>query len=274
MRLWQRLLRRAGWPLRFSEGFNVRPRMSLLLPRPVGTTSDDDRLRVGLTPDAACGVAAPAAAHEAAVLSDSAPDVEALSAALAAVLPDGIALLAVRPAESKADFRVEAAEYLATLPEGCRVEPDAVAALLAADRHLALRTDERGAHSERDIRPFIQELTADGRQVRMRLAVTDSGSARPTEVLVALGVPEADLPAIRLHRTRTICAADMDGRTGHGDKENGDCPHFADSTCEPGAASARNGDCPHFAPHAAGSCGSQSAVPAAPVPPPEGGPQE
>lgn len=42
MRLMTRALARAEAPLRFSQGFNPRPRLSLPLPRPVGVAAVDD----------------------------------------------------------------------------------------------------------------------------------------------------------------------------------------------------------------------------------------
>src|SRR5690606_16197351 len=48
MRLFERALARARLPVKHSEGFNPRPRMSLPLPRPVGVATLADRLVVEL----------------------------------------------------------------------------------------------------------------------------------------------------------------------------------------------------------------------------------
>ncbi len=53
MRAIERLLRRAGLPLRYSQGFNPRPALSLVLPRPVGVASEADLLVVTLEEDLA-----------------------------------------------------------------------------------------------------------------------------------------------------------------------------------------------------------------------------
>ena len=190
LRLWQRLLRRAGWPLRFSEGYNVRPRLRLLLPRPVGVTSDDERLRVGVAADA--------------------PQLEPWTASLRAVLPDGLSLWEVAPAEAKAADRVTGVEYVATVPQDCRLRAGRAGELLAAGTCvLPRRLDAAGNEREIDIRPFVQSLRVEDRRVHMRLTVTDSGSARPREVLTALGVSEEAMAGVRLHRTQITRAADV-----------------------------------------------------------------
>ena len=38
-RAWERMLRRAGFPLVFSQGYNPRPRLQLATPLPLGITS-------------------------------------------------------------------------------------------------------------------------------------------------------------------------------------------------------------------------------------------
>ncbi|MBI4580945.1 MAG: DUF2344 domain-containing protein, partial [Planctomycetes bacterium] len=49
MRMFERALARTDLPVRFSEGFNPRPKLSLPLPRPVGIATTADVLVVELT---------------------------------------------------------------------------------------------------------------------------------------------------------------------------------------------------------------------------------
>ena len=49
MRLWHRALRRSGLPLRMSEGFHVRPRVSFALARGVGIVSESEWLEFELS---------------------------------------------------------------------------------------------------------------------------------------------------------------------------------------------------------------------------------
>lgn len=46
MRLWERALRRAGLPLRYSQGYHPHPRLSLALPLAVGMTAEAEWLEV------------------------------------------------------------------------------------------------------------------------------------------------------------------------------------------------------------------------------------
>ncbi len=189
LRLWQRLFRRAGWPLRFTEGFNVRPRIRLLLPRPVGITSNDEYLRIGLDADE--------------------PRLEQWTESLQATLPEGISLHGVAMAGHKTEDRVIAAEYVARCPEGRAPDSQRIIDLLAAETCPMRRCmDSRGNEKIVNIRPFVQSLRLEDDEVRMRLAVTNAGSARPSEVLTALGVAGEDLTATRLHRTQIIRSAD------------------------------------------------------------------
>ncbi len=48
LRVFGRALVRAGIKIRYSQGFNPRPRLSLPLPRPVAVVSDDELLSVYL----------------------------------------------------------------------------------------------------------------------------------------------------------------------------------------------------------------------------------
>jgi len=68
-RMLKRALVRAGIELRYSEGFNPHPKMSLPLPRSVGMASDCELVLIGIL----CDAQTPAAAHYAAMLSQQLP---------------------------------------------------------------------------------------------------------------------------------------------------------------------------------------------------------
>ena len=53
LRLFERALARAGIPVRYSEGFNPRPRFSVVVPRPVGVASRDELMVLEVTADLA-----------------------------------------------------------------------------------------------------------------------------------------------------------------------------------------------------------------------------
>jgi radical SAM-linked protein len=172
MRLWERAMRRAGLPLRMSEGFNPRPRFSLSEPRSVGVASDAELLEFELA-----DWVSP----------------ETLLDRLRRQLPESIvadSLDLVRPSDKA---RPEAVVYLAALPEPVTDLADRVAQVLALATAPIVRRRPTGDKSL-DARPFIESLAAEGQQVRMVLRTGPGGTVRPDEVLRLLGL-QADAVA-------------------------------------------------------------------------------
>lgn len=171
MRMFSRALARADLPIRFSEGFNPRPRLSLVLPRPVGVASDDEMLLLDFTEAVAT---------------------ERIEAGLADQLPDGIALLQVEPVDSSYRPRVRSVRY--TLP----LEPDQgqsvgrkVAEMLNAEL-VSVTRQKPGERQQRqrNIRRYIEQAGIDRHgQLYLELLVADDGTARPAELLEWLGLP-------------------------------------------------------------------------------------
>jgi len=94
MTLCERSAARAKLPIRFSEGFNPRPKLSLLLPRPVGVASRCELLIIEFDQDAAAD------------LSESDP-----ASRLSEQFPDGMKLIKVEPLPNKPKARVRAVTY-------------------------------------------------------------------------------------------------------------------------------------------------------------------
>ena len=95
--VFQRACVRAGIKLRYSRGFNPRPKLSLPLPRPVGVVSDDDLLCLCIETSA------------------SSFDAEGLKAELSSQLPAGCELLSVRAVEGKRPPQPVSARYVLTV---------------------------------------------------------------------------------------------------------------------------------------------------------------
>jgi radical SAM-linked protein len=161
MRLWERALRRTGLPLRMSQGFNPRPKMSLVEPRSVGTASEAELLEFELAdwvnPDA--------------VLQ-----------ALRGEVPADIAVTAldlVRPSDKAHPVAVE---YVAHLPEDVADLERRIDRLLAQTEAPVVRHRPTG-DKHLDARRFIERLEADGRTVRLVVRTGPNGTVRPDEVL-------------------------------------------------------------------------------------------
>ena len=139
MRTMQRAFLRAGYPLKYSEGFNPHPQISILLPLSVGCASVCELMDFQLVEDV---------------------DLAELPARLTAVMPEGIAAQEAYPAEIKS-------RYLKWLRVTGRYEYDtrdlaemaeALRAFYARESIVITRKTKRGM-GEMDIRPAIRELT-------------------------------------------------------------------------------------------------------------------
>jgi len=165
MRLFERALRRAGLPTAMSQGFNPRPRISLPAPLSVGIEGHNEvfdfELREWVQPEEA-------------------------RQRLERELPEGIRIRAVRVLPPKPDRQPTRLSYRIPLLEGHPVTEDAVRNLLAADRIVVERSGGKKART-RNIAEFIRDLRLEDDTLRLLLEVTAGGTARPEEVLGALG---------------------------------------------------------------------------------------
>jgi radical SAM-linked protein len=179
MRLWERALRRAGLPLRMSEGFNPRPRMSLVEPRSVGIASEAELIEFELADWVNPDVALEALRRE---------------------VPAGIEVASldlVRPADKA---RPQAVVYVARLQEPCPDLPDRVVRLLALDKAPIVRHRPTGDKSL-DARAFIQTVEAGAAEVHMVLTTGPTGTVRPDEILRLLGFSPDAVARTKIQRT-------------------------------------------------------------------------
>ncbi|MCS7177969.1 MAG: TIGR03936 family radical SAM-associated protein [Anaerolineae bacterium] len=172
VRVWERAMRRVGFPLAYTGGFTPRPRLQIALPLPLGFASEAEWLDVWLEAPLAPG--------------------EAIRV-LKATLPNG---LTVRQAEEvpvdapSLPAQVRAADYgvvvETTVPEDeirRRIEE-----LLAAT---TLPRERRGRPY--DLRPLVLSLRLEEAgfghtALAMRLSAQEGATGRPEEVLDALGL--------------------------------------------------------------------------------------
>jgi len=189
-RTWERIVRRAGLPMAYSEGFNPQPRLSFAAALPVGCTSDQEVLDV--------------------ILSEP-RDLAEIRDRLNQAAPEGITVLDVAEVSYSApalQTQTRAAEFVVTLldpisPQDMR---ERVQALMNATSIERTRRDKTY-----DLRPLILgmsvEVSETGHvQVGMTLKAEESGTGRPDEVVAALGM---DAAAVRIHRRRLIFAQDF-----------------------------------------------------------------
>lgn len=148
----QRAFARAGLELKYSEGFNPHPLISILLPLSVGTGSRCELMDFRLREDAAP---------------------EELPARLTAVLPEGIRVLEAYPSERKSAqlkwLEIEGSmEYDHGAPDPGRLEE-----FFRQDEIVIEKKTKRGI-GQSDIRPAIRSIRfdRDGENIRLHAVIS------------------------------------------------------------------------------------------------------
>lgn len=181
LRLFRRALARAALPVRYSEGFNPHPRLTIPLPRSVGIASSAEAIVVDLTEPA---------------------DSEDVIRKLAPHMPGDIRIRGARQMEPGEKLVPDRVRY--HLPAA-----DSPADELAENGRRLLDANvvpiERfhpkdGTTRTIDIRPFIEEITPVSGGVEVMLRVTGSGTARPAEIARLLDLDEEEIRC-RIRRT-------------------------------------------------------------------------
>lgn len=169
MRMLQRALVRARWPIAYSQGFNPKPRLAILLPRSVGTAS-------------VCQLAVIELAQE--------QPPEQLLAQLAAALPGGVRALRVASLPPRGTPHPRRASYRLPLDGYAEELSPRIAALLArgeavVQRRLAEPEPPRAV----DVRPYIEAIELEDAALVLHLRIEQQGAARPGEILELLEIP-------------------------------------------------------------------------------------
>ena len=174
-RAWERTLRRAGLPLAYSQGFSPHPRINLASALPLGFSGENELLDAWL---------------------EQPLPVEEIQAALEKASPPGMQIQRVEVVDERApalQTQVEASEYLITFLESLPDLDIHLDDLLSAS---SLPRSWRG--KSYDLRPLVWELRRlpddEGGCQRLyaRLQAREGATARPEEVISALGADPAD----------------------------------------------------------------------------------
>lgn len=207
-RLFERALRKLRLPVAYSEGFSPRPKLSFGLALSVSHESDAEYLDVELT---------------------KLPDLEGLSQALTAALPDGMTVVGVAALDQGSASLQQAITSCTWRIEVCGAPAAKVTAAVAetlASTELPLERVRKGKTAVTDVRPAILELdvegpTENGVQLVAHLA-TETVSLRPTELVEVLGIDGLEEGKVRrTHQWITIDGArhepvsGPDPSTGH-----------------------------------------------------------
>ncbi len=188
MRHMERAFRRAGLPIALSEGFNPRPKLVFAAPLGVGATSECERLCLTLTEPLE-----PRAALER-LAGHTAPGMDVTGAA---VLPG---------TKAPAYHLIPWAEWEIALPPGTTglAELEERCARLLGETHIAVTRTTKKRTTEIDVRPALSWLRALGEaRIGCRLTLNGEPTAKPLEIVEALGYPrgDADTPHPLVRRT-------------------------------------------------------------------------
>jgi radical SAM-linked protein len=170
-RLWERLLRRAGVPLAYTQGFSPHPRLQFAAALPVGYGSTCELLDILLAEPMEPMAFARASQNQA---------------------PAGLTVVQVEEAllaDESPQARMRAADYrvLLYLPETREQIVAAMGGLLARTNILRTRL-KKGQMATYDLRPLIDDLvyvsaTSGGHELFMTLHCGPQGAGRPEEII-------------------------------------------------------------------------------------------
>lgn len=185
MRTWERLFRRAGVVLAMTEGFHPKPKMMFPSALAVGIEGQEEVLEIEL-----------ADRH----------DGEELARALREQAPSGLEIRQLELlGEGSPKARVQSVTFAVGVPE--ELVDDVQRRLTWLMAQSSYTVSREGRKSPLDLRPLIESLSLDGDRLRMRLRVDGDGSARPREVLAALGLADVESHGLVLAREQVELAS-------------------------------------------------------------------
>jgi len=201
LRTLQRACVRAGVAVRYSQGFNPRPKLSLPLPRPVGIESDDEVLSLRLE-KGMVGWGLPYRFDD----GGANPTLHRIESKLSAQLPYGCELISVNVAESAASIQPRSATYfLSVRPEHLNNTLRATIDRLLASESLTVRRKTgaggRGTRNEHrassikniDVRGFLTSIEMADEGIIVECKIDPAGSIRVDEVLSLLQLDQSML---------------------------------------------------------------------------------
>lgn len=182
-RAWERLIRRAGLPLAYSQGFSPHPRINLASALPLGFTSDCELVDIWLEQEITT---------------------EEIRLALAQAAPPGISILEVTLVDERLPALqtvVEASEFSVTFLDPADDLEARCQSMLSAEK-----LPRYWRSKPYDLRLLILDLRLlpddqSHRRIIVTLSAREGATGRPEEVIAALGYsPEST----RVHRERLI----------------------------------------------------------------------
>ncbi len=183
-RAWERIIRRAGLPLAYTQGFSPHPRINLASALPLGFTSEAELVDVWLEEELG---------------------LDEVAGALQRAIPPGIQIMEIQGVSERLpslQSSLESSEFVVIFLEDQPQLGAQVQRLWEADSLPRTRRNK-----PYDLRGLIHALEvlpagADGfPRLRMLLSAQEGATGRPEEVLDCMGIP---IEACRVHRTALL----------------------------------------------------------------------
>lgn len=189
MRAFERALRRTDLPLRMSEGYNPRPRISFPVPLGVGIEGLDEVMEFDL---------------------DQWVFPAEIEQRIREELPAGLSIKSVEPSNPHAAAQGKEVSYEIRpkdrIRNDVRLTADGLKDFATRDE-IPVSRIRKGKRKVVDIRPFLLAVERDGDAVVLHIAAGPKGSARPEELLGAMGFDDAACRCdFRIVRTRVQLA--------------------------------------------------------------------
>ena len=168
LRLFRRAVARASLPVRYSEGFNPHPRITIPVPRPVGVAS---------------------CAESIIIETERSIDPNDALECLQRHTPADICMSGVRRLKPDERPQPDRVRYRLDLGDATpRDLDDRIRRVLESEVVQVERSDpSHNSVRTLDIRSFLVDLHAAGGAVEFTLRVTDAGTAKPAEIAALLG---------------------------------------------------------------------------------------
>ena len=175
-KIWERVLRRAGLPIMYTQGFNTRPRIRLAMPLPLGISSECEILDVSLRQRIDV-------------------DEAALRSQLLAVAPQGLTIGRIVEVDLRASTLhslIDSAEYRIHFLD--EVDPEYLRLKISEimnRKSIIIDRTRRRKRSVMDIRPLILALYLDdAHDMIAHLSVGDRGNLRPDQLIELMELSE------------------------------------------------------------------------------------
>ncbi|MFQ5861590.1 MAG: TIGR03936 family radical SAM-associated protein [Candidatus Brocadiales bacterium] len=166
MRLFERAIRRANIPIWMSQGFNPRPKMSFPTALALGIEGIDEIIELELSQWMAPGK---------------------LQECLKAQLPPGLVITSAEPITPRSPSRVDELVYQIEVDLPKEITQEKVDEFLA-EKKFQISREKKGGKKLFNLRSSIVSITLEDNVLLLKLKPTKEGTARPDEVLKALGL--------------------------------------------------------------------------------------